>query len=349
MFDELEIWWQNTSTETRTVLQDGGLMVGALLGGHFLGEMVARGLRKRNFDAALRLPGSSRVNAEADRGFAPSVVGGLLVRLTIWGAAAWWLAAKHGRVEVAASLGLIINRAWALATVLVAALSLGSLLAQRLIDCLEGLPKTNAEGARNGTAGAAGARWNPAGAIGAVVYILVALIVLLVAADVFDWPLTRTSALALWKVAQNLLIAAAALFIGCLGARWARDMVTPEAASSPEKRAGQYTALGIVAATTVLAVAVLLSSAGVLIGVAALALVGLLLWLVRGYLPDVTAGLQLRTHQVREVWLDGVSWQLSEIGLLSTQVTRAGEFWRLQNRLVLQARLHGAPAEAAAP
>ena len=126
-------------------------------------------------------------------------------------------------------------------------------------------------------------------------------------------------------------------------------MVTPEAASSPEKRAGQYTALGIVAVTTVLAVAVLLSSAGVLIGVAALALVGLLLWLVRGYLPDVTAGLQLRAHQVRAVWLDAVSWQVSEIGLLSTQLTRAGEFWRLQNRLVLEARLHGAPAEAAAP
>ena len=54
------------------------------------------------------------------------------------------------------------------------------------------------------------------------------------------------------------------------------------------------------AATTVLAVAVMLSSAGVLIGLAALAVLGILLWLVRGYVPDVTAGLQLRSHQVRE-------------------------------------------------
>ena len=44
---------------------------------------------------------------------------------------------------------------------------------------------------------------------------------------------------------------------------------------------------------------------GVLYGIAALALLGLLLWLGRGHLADITAGLQLRVHKVREVWLDG--------------------------------------------
>ncbi len=99
------------------------------------------------------------------------------------------------------------------------------------------------------------------------------------------------------------------------------------------------------AATTVLAVAVLLSSAGVLIGLAAVAVLGFLLWLVSGYLPDVTAGLQLRAQQVREVWIDKEMWQVTEIGFLATQVTRSGEFCRLQNRVVLEARLHGAPSE----
>ena len=36
------------------------------------------------------------------------------------------------------------------------------------------------------------------------------LLVLLIAADTFDWPLTRGAALALWQFAQHLLIAGAA-------------------------------------------------------------------------------------------------------------------------------------------
>src|SRR5947208_167787 len=83
------------------------------------------------------------------------------------------------------------------------------------------------------------------GAVGAVVYALAVLIVLLIAADAFDWPLTRSTALALWQLTHHLLVAGAALFIGCFGARWAREMVTAEGAASPEKRASQYTALGI--------------------------------------------------------------------------------------------------------
>jgi hypothetical protein len=58
--------------------------------------------------------------------------------------------------------------------------------------------------------------------------------------------------------------------------------------------AGQSTGLFVVASTTVLAVEVLWSGAGVLIGLEALALLGGLLWLGRGHLPDVAAGLQLR-------------------------------------------------------
>jgi hypothetical protein len=217
------------------------------------------------------------------------------------------------------------------------------LLAQRLIDCLRGGPPEPLA-SRNG---AGARRWDAAGAIGATAYLMVVLLALLIAADLFDWPLTRSSALALWQFAQHLLVAAAALAIGSLGARWAREQVTSESAASPEKRAGQYTALAIVAATTVLAVAVLLSSAGVLLGLAALGLLGVLLWTVRGYLPDIGAGLQLRSHKIREVWLEGTPWQVADVGFLTTQVCRAGAFWRLHNRLVLKACLQVQPVEAA--
>jgi hypothetical protein len=344
VLDELTTWWQNTTPETRTALQDGAVVLVALLGGHFLGALVARRLRARNFDALFRLSGPSAPAKEADPGFTPALISGLLVRLTAWAGAAWWLTHRHVQAELAGTLGLILRRTWAVAAVLAGALGLGSLLAHRLIDCLQG-PST-AEAPRNG---AGAPHRGVAGVVAAGAYILAVLVVLLIAADSFDLPLTRTSAMALWQFAQHLLMAVAALSIGGLGARWAHDLVTPGAGTpSPEKRAGQYTALGIVAATTMLAVTLLLSSAGMLIGLAALALLGLMLWLVRAHLPDVVAGLQLRAQKVRKVYFDGESWDVAEVGLLTTQVTRAGAFHPMQNRQVLDALLHGAPAETAA-
>jgi hypothetical protein len=345
MLDGLQSWWQNVTPEMQAALQFGGVVLGALLAGQVLGVLVARLLAARKFDAVLRLPSVAPPDPEAERGFTPTFVAGWLVRLTVWAGAASWLAQKHGRADLAHTLGVVMNRTWAIAALLVASLALGSLLANRLISCLGGLPKTGPQAAQ-GRYGTAGPQWDVAGTIGAGAYMLVLLLVLLIAADMFDWPLTRASALALWQLAQHLLIACAALFIGCLGATWARDLVTAEGAVSPEKRAGQYTALGIVAATTVLAVAVLLSSAGVLLGLAALAVLGLLLWMVRGYLPDVAAGLQLRAHKVDGVCLDGEPWQVVEVGLLTTEVSRRGASCRLPNRQVLEARLHGATPEA---
>jgi hypothetical protein len=345
VLDQVQTWWQAMTPEARAALQTGGLLVAALLGGHVLGLIVARWLRARNFDAALRPPGSPP-GTDADRRITPTLLAGLLVRLTVWAGAVWWLARQNGQDELAGTLAQVIGRVWALAAVLVAALSLASLVAHQLLDCLDSPAKGEAWAPRNGSATH---HRGLAGAVGAGVYGVAVLLALLIAADLFDWPLTRSSAQALWQLAQNLLIAGAALLIGGLGARWARDLVTPEGATSPEKRAGQYTALGIVGATTLLAVAVLLSSAGLAIGLAALGILGLLLWLVRGYLPDVTAGFQLRAHKLREVWFEGVAWQVTEVGFLTTQVCKAGEFHQLQNRLVLETVVQGAPTAAASP
>jgi hypothetical protein len=345
MLDELRAFWQNTNPATREAIHTCGLVMAALLGGHFLASIVTRTLRAKNFDACLRLPSSSSQGSDTDHGITPTFIAGLLVRLTVWAGAAWWLAHKYDRVELANTLTLLLKRTWTFVTVFTTALAFGSLLARRVMDCLRGLPKAreNVAPTRHETAAPP---WDVAGLVGAAVYLLIVLLVLLIAADVFDWPLTRASALALWHLAQNVLVAGAALLIGSLGARWARDLTSVEGASSPEKRAGQYTGLFIMAATTVLGVAVLLSSAGLLIGLAALAIFALLLWLVRGYLPDLTAGLQLRVHHVREVWFEGEAWQVAEVGFLTTQVSRRGEFCRLQNRVVLEARMQGSPSEA---
>jgi hypothetical protein len=338
MLEQLQTWWENASLEVQAALQFAGVVVGALVTGQILGVITDRVLSSRNFDAALRLPRASPPDPEGERGFTPTFVAGLLMRLSIWAAAAWWLAQKYGRTELSHTLGVVINRTWAIATILVASLALGRLVASRLIACLGEMSKPGPQ-AGSASGRAAAPRVDAAGAVGAGVYVLVLLLVLIIAADLFDWPLTRASAEVLWQFTQRLFVACAALSIGCMGASWARDMVTLEGTASPEQRAGQYTALGIVAATTVLAVSVLLSSAGVLIGLASLAVVGMLLWLVRGYLPDIAAGLQLRVNKVDLIQMDGERWQVVEVGLLTTEVSRRGECRRLSNRLVQAARL----------
>jgi hypothetical protein len=344
MLDELTTWWQNTSPQTQATVRDVVVALAALVGGHLLGALVGRGLRARKFDVALRLPGSPSPAPEAEHGFTPTFFAGALVRLTVWAWAAAWLARQHGQAEFAERLGLLVRRTWGMAALLVTALFLGGLLARRLLACLQ---PGAAEGApvRNGTAPS---QQRLAGAVGAAAYVLAALLVLLMAADSFDWPLTRGAVLALWQLAQHLLVAGATLLLGGLGARWARELATPEGAPSPEKRAGQYTALGIVAATTVLATAMVLSSASVLLGLAVLATLGFLLWLVRGYLPDVAAGLQLRAHKVREICFEGAPWQVAAVGFLTTEVSRGGAFHPVRNRRALEALLRGASAEAAA-
>jgi hypothetical protein len=341
VLDQLQTWWQSTTPAMQAALREGSILLVALAAGHFIGAMVARALGARDFDATLRLPGASPV-PRAGGGITPTLLAGWLVRLSIWGAAIAWLARQYDQPKIASTIGLILSRTWALGGVLVMTLALASLLAHRVIECLQGPAKAEAVPSRNGHGAS---HRNVAGAVGAAVYGLVVLLALLIAADFFDWPLTRSTALALWQLAQHLLTAGAALLIGYLGARWARDLAAVEANASPEVRAGHYTGLAILGATTMLAVAVLVSSAGVVFGLAALAVLGLLLWLARDYLPDVAAGLQLRLHKVREVWLDGDSWKVTEVGLLNTELNRAGEFSRLPNRRVLAARLHAAPAE----
>jgi len=46
---------------------------------------------------------------------------------------------------------------------------------------------------------------------------------------------------------------------------------------------------------------------------------------------------------------DGECWQVDHIGFLTTQLAHAGDLCYLQNRLVVQARLHGTVTKAAHP
>jgi hypothetical protein len=69
---------------------------------------------------------------------------------------------------------------------------------------------------------------------------------------------------------------------------------------------------------------------------------------VRGYLPDIAAGLQLRTHKVDLIELEGERWQVVEVGMITSEVSRRGECSRLPNRQVLAARLQKSVPQAVA-
>ena len=330
MLDELQSWWQNTNPQTRAYILDGAVALGALLGGHFLGVLVTRFLRARRFNALFRVVSAPSDFVEDNRGFTPTTVTGLLVRLSVWGAGAWWLVREHGRPEVAETIAMTIGRTWAVVAALAAVLAVAGLLARRVIECLEGVTPAASR------TGAAPPR-SVAGPVGAGVYALVLLLTLLTVADFFDWPQTRNAAASLWQLALHLLTAGAALLVGWLGVRWARDLGTHQAGASSQDHAAQQTALGIVAVTTALAVALLLFGGGLGIGVAAVAVVAALLFLARGRLPDLIAGFKLRKDRVGTVWFDGTPWQLGQIGLLQSNVGRAGEYFRVPNRQLLHA------------
>ena len=341
---DLQSWWQNLNPELRGYILDGALVLGALLGGYIIGVVVDRMLRARRFDLLFRVTTPPPTYLEDGRvTFTATTLAGLLVRLTIWASAGWWLAREHGQVELAATVVQVIGRTWSVAGVLASALALAGLLARRVIECLESCAPVVPANA--GRTGATSAR-SLAGPAAAGIYGLVLILSLLVMADFFNLPLMRTAAVSLWQLALNLLIAGAALLVGGLGARWARAFSSaPAEASSPE-RVGQYTAVGIIGGTTALAVGLLLFTAGLGIGVAVVAIAVVVIYFAQRHFADLIAGLKLRKDKVTMVWKDGIAWQITQIGLFQSEVGRGGEHFKVQNRYLVAASTHSAPDPA---
>ena len=198
-----------------------------------------------------------------------------------------------------------------------------------MLECLDG-----------GMAAAANRTGMPsrtvAGAVGAGIYALVLFLLLLTAVDYFDLPQTRSTVADVWQLALRLLSAGAAVLVGYVGARWAREFAAAENGAA-DLQPAQKTALGIVVATTALAVALLVFGAGLGVGVAALAVMAGFLFLARGRLADLTAGLKLRQYKVSTAWFEGIPWQVGHIGLLHSNIARNGKYYKVANQVVLEA------------
>jgi hypothetical protein len=341
----LQAWWQDLTPTSQGFLRGVAVLLGAFLAGRFVGRLAFQRLRACDVDASLRapwLPSASEWRAGASPFTPTSLVSGLLC-CTVWGAGVWWVANEQGGVGLARTLEWAAGRIWSLAAVLLVALYLARFLAGQVIEWLPSPPLSEKlDGWLSRASGDREPRVSSAAALaGTAVYGVVFLLVLLIAADLFGWALTGSVVVAMWFLLLHAATAATAVLIGWLGYRWARGLTSSAIEAAPPARSAHYTALAIVAGTTLLAIALL---AGTLQGVVAAGFVLLLafvLWPLRGYVPDVWAGFLLKGQNVQQVQLDGELSQVGEVGLLTTQLHRQQEQVSLRNRLVLEAHLQG--------
>ncbi len=343
----LQAWWQDLTPGSQAFLRGVAVLLGAFFAGQIAGRNVFRRLRDRGFDASLRPPWLPPTGEGPARAwpFTPAGLVSGLVCCTAWGAGVWWLATDHGGVPLARALEWAAGRVWSLAAVLIVALYLARFLAGQVIECLRGAPlseKVESWLPRAGEGREPRVSGVPALA-GTAVYGVVFLLVLLIAADLFGWALTGSVVAGVWFLLLHAVTAGVALLIGWLGYRWALGLTFSEVeAAPPPARAAHYTALGILAGTTLLAIALLASTLQGVVGVGFVLLLAFVLWPLRGYVPEVWAGILLKVQKVQHVRLDGEIAQVEEVGLLTTRLRRQEEQVSLRNRLVLEAHLHGA-------
>src|SRR4051812_21045171 len=137
MLTNFQTWWQDATPETRAAVWDAGVAVAAFLGGLILGGLTARILRSWHFDGAFGLTYAPPPGVQSGGGFTPTRAVAMLVRLTAWGAAVWCFPCRYARADVADTLYQIGTRVWMLTALLSATLILASLLARRVVDCLQ--------------------------------------------------------------------------------------------------------------------------------------------------------------------------------------------------------------------
>jgi hypothetical protein len=342
----LQAWWQELTPDSRGFLRGVAVLLGAFLAGQVLGRMACRRLRARDFDASLRapwLPSAGGGRAEA-RPFTPTGLVSGLVRCTAWGAGVWWLATEQGWAALARTLEWAAGRVWSLAAVLIVALYLARFLAGQVIELLQSAPLS--EKLDGWLPRASGGREPRGGSVAALagtgVYGVAFLLVLLVAADLFGWALTGGAVAAAWSFLLHAVTAGTAMLLGWLGYRWVGSLTFAETEAAPPARAVHYAALAILTGTTLLAISLLAATLQGLVGVAIVLLLAFVFWPLRGYVPDVWAGLLLKGQKVKHVRLDGELAQIGEVGLLTTRLHRQEEQLTRRNRLVLEAHLQGA-------
>jgi hypothetical protein len=171
------------------------------------------------------------------------------------------------------------------------------------------------------------------------VAVLLCLLALLASTELLGMTVTAQALQAIWELVLRLAIACLILAIGWVGLKRLHEMSQMLSDLPRDERSLR---LGVMAAALIFALALLTGGGGTLLALALFALLVVLLFPLREYLPDLWAALMLKAHQVQQVTMDGTVMQVRQIGWLVTTL-QAGEMeLRRPNREVLRAFLQKA-------
>jgi hypothetical protein len=326
--------WQTLSPEQRQGILEAFVLMSALVGGKLVGIVVRAWLKRLGIDDLLRTPFAPN----RPRPKEPSDVAGYLCVGTVWSIALWWITRQHGLSQIADSLLTLTGRLWFVALALGAALWLSNWINQSVASLLQHpvvrervdavAPEVRerlSEAVLRATNGA--------------VAVLLCLLALLASTELLGMTATAQALQAIWELVLRLAIACLILAIGWVGLKRLHEMSQMLRDLPRDERSLR---LGVMAAALIFALALLTGGGGTLLALALFALLVVLLFPLREYLPDLWAAVMLKAHQVQQVTMDGTVMQVRQIGWLVTTL-QAGEMeLRRPNREVLRAFLQKA-------
>jgi hypothetical protein len=178
-----------------------------------------------------------------------------------------------------------------------------------------------------------------------VIYAAFFLLIPVAIAALFNISALEGLAIPAWELCARLLTALAVFAVGYLGVAWARshaERIGGEREDEGNADLVHQVSLGIVLFTIFLTLGLLVGVSGFASGLVVVTLLVFLLWPVRVYARNVWAGMLLRIQRVKQVELDGVSFDVKTITPLATQLEREGVELTRCNWDVLTAFMQGA-------
>ncbi|MBI3923410.1 MAG: hypothetical protein HY318_18460 [Armatimonadetes bacterium] len=355
-------WWNDLPRETQIALRDAEVVLAALLLAKFAGAVLKALLSARGFDSLVAVPWAPAAPVKGDPRARPSDVVGYLCVASLWAVAAWWLAREHGVSDVANSILWVTGKAWTLAFVIILAMVSGGWLSRAVTLAMQ---SPGIKTRLDSLLPIPGARGEPLSdsltkTVSVLFYVVSLMLMALASTDLLHLTATASALAAVWQLAVRLVAAGAALGIGWLGLKWARDFnlqgeadqssfaaptlsTTALESRSPAQplSAERQIQLGLLGAVILFAIAVVADIGGSLIGLCVLFMVFLLILPLREYVPDVWGGFYLLIRNAKTVDLEGRTMNIKQVGLLMTDLTIEGEHLSRRNREVLTAVLKG--------
>ncbi len=335
---EMQKWWNGLTASVREAVIVASVLVAVLVFGKIIGALFKALSKGLGADEVFKTPWSQTSLSRPNK--TPSDAIGYLCVGTLWAGVVWWLAVRYQLTDIANAIRVAIGRVWILAVVFGFAVGLSNWLIRSLLDFLRS-PIVRDWSEKLMPSGREQISETVVRAFAFLVYGFLLLFVLLVATDLFGMNTTAGAIRALWELTLRLIIAAIALGIGWLGVRWLEKLREfPELAQPPPTLAQQLTRLGIVIFSLLLVLILLTGGGSALVALLIVALVAFLILPLRNYIPDLWAGLMLKMHNVREVFINGKLVKLVRIGLLAFYLNSGDSKLVVRNRKVLDAFLN---------